>query len=483
MNKESKIKILTGFFWKFGERILALSASFIVTIVLSRLLSPMEYGEVALAMVIINLADIFVTAGLGNSLIQKKDADEIDFSSAFYLNITISLGIYIGIFCVAPTLSKFLNYDDLDIVIRVLCIRIPIAAINSIQQAYVSKKMDFQKFFLSTLGGTLLSGIVGVALAFWNFGVWALVVQYLLNTMVDTIILWIFVKWRPKRNFDIKRVKRLYSFGWKLMISGFLDAIYNQLRNLIIGKKYSAQNLAYYTNGTQYPQAATSAINTSISSVLFPTLSNAQESLEEVKKITRQAIAVSSYLLWPIMFCIIVIAPSFISLFLTDKWLPCVPFIRIACIAYGFWPVHTANLEALKATGHSEMFLKLEIIKCSIALVVLVISMKYGVIVIAVSAIITSIISSFINAYPNRAILNYTYREQIKDIIPSFFKAFLTSLFGISISGIIKDKLLLLILQILICIVVYLMISIFTGDKNLKYLRQIFVAFKEHKKR
>ncbi len=474
MNKESKIKILTGFFWKFGERILAISTSFIVTMVLSRLLSPEEYGEVALAMVIINLADIFVTAGLGNSLIQKKDADEIDFSSAFYLNILIALVIYICIFCISPALSKFLNYDDLDIVIKILCIRIPIAAVNSIQQAYVSKKMDFQKFFWSTLGGTILSGIVGIILAYEQLGVWALVVQYLLNTIVDTIILWIFVKWRPKSIFNVKRVKVLYSYGWKLMVAGILNAVYNQMQNLIIGKKYSTESLAYYTNGTQYPQAATSAINTSISSVLFPALSSTQDSLENVKKITRQAISVSSYLLWPIMFCIIVIAPSFVSLILTDKWLPCVPFIQIACIVYGFWPVHTANLEALKATGHSEIFLKLEIIKCSIALGVLCISMRYGVMAIAISSIITSIISSFINAYPNRTILNYSYWEQVKDVIPSFLKAFVMALFVMAISKVIKNKLFLLIIQLVICVVLYILISVLTKDKNLKYLKEFF---------
>lgn len=258
------------------------------------------------------------------------------------------------------------------------------------------------------------------------------------------------------------------------MVAGILNAVYNQMQNLIIGKKYSTESLAYYTNGTQYPQAATSAINTSISSVLFPALSSTQDSLENVKKITRQAISVSSYLLWPIMFCIIVIAPSFVSLILTDKWLPCVPFIQIACIVYGFWPVHTANLEALKATGHSEIFLKLEIIKCSIALGVLCISMRYGVMAIAISSIITSIISSFINAYPNRTILNYSYWEQVKDVIPSFLKAFVMALFVMAISKVIKNKLFLLIIQLVICVVLYILISVLTKDKNLKYLKEFF---------
>lgn len=470
MEKKEKMQVFSSFFWKFGERILAIGTSFIITLFLSRILSPMEYGEVALALVIINIADILVSAGLGNSLIQKKAADNVDFSSALYLNIFISLVIYVLIFILAPFFSSFFDYNDLTLVIRVLCIKIPIAAINSIQQAYVSKTMQFKKFFWATFWGTIISGIVGICLALNNWGAWALVSQSMLNTIIDTIVLHICIEWRPIKIFDRKRVVELYRYGWKLMVSGVLDAVYNQIRNLIIGKNYSAKSLAFYTNGTQYPQAATSAINTSISSVLFPTLSKRQDSRDNVKSITRKAISISSYILWPIMFGMIVVAPSFVRVFLTDKWLPCVPYLRIACLAYGFWPIHTSNLEALKAMGRSDIFLKLELVKSVIAFSILIVSMKFGVMAIAVSLLITSIVSGIINAYPNRKILNYGYLEQIKDMIPSIFKSIIMAMIGFIPVMFVKNSIALMLCQIVICITVYFIISKITKDKNMIYL-------------
>lgn len=473
MYSANKKQVIRGFFWKFGERIIALGMAFVITLVLSRILSPKEYGEVALALIVINIADIFVSAGLGNSLIQKKDANDIDFSSALILNIIISIIIYVVIFVTAPSFSKLFQYEDLCLVIRVLCLKIPISSVNSIQQAYVSKTMQFKKFFFSTLFGSVISGSVGIVMAINNGGVWSLVLQTLLNTLIDTIVLRISIEWRPIFCFDRKRVFELLRYGWKLMVSGALDAVYNQIRNLVIGKRYSAETLAFYTNGTQYPQAATSAINSSISSVLFPTLSQEQDSVVKVKEITRQAIKVSSYLLWPIMFIIFVISPTFISLILTDKWLPCVPYIRIACISYGFWPIHTANLEALKATGHSDIFLKLEVIKCCLAFCILLISMKYGVMAIAASSILTSITSCVINSYPNKIILKYGYKEQTMDILPSFLKGIMITIVGILLTRCIENKIILLISQIIICVIMYLILSILCKDNNLVYLKKI----------
>lgn len=472
-HKSDRMKVITGFFWKFGERIIVLGVSFLIMVILSRLLSPSEYGMVAMALVVINIADVFVTAGLGNSLIQKKDADSKDFSTAFYLNVIISVIIYICVFFIAPLIEKFFHYRDLSAVIRVLCLRIPIAAVNSVQCAYISRNMQFKLFFGATLWGTLISGGAGVALALSGFGVWALVVQYLLNAVIDTCILWVRAGWRPTKEFDIATGKGLFRYGWKLMVSGLLDMTYSQIRNLIIGKKYSAADLAYYTNGSQYPQAATSAISTSISSVLFPVLSKKQETVDSVKQITRRAVSISSYLLWPVMLGIIVVAPSFITVFLTDKWLPCIPFIRIACIAYGFWPVHTANLEALKATGHSDIFLKLEIIKCSIAIAILCLAMRYGIIAIAFSAVVTSIVSCFINAYPNVKILKYTYLEQISDIMPSMIKSAAMAVIIWGIGTQLENNLVRLCVQIVTGIVVYFAISLMTKDANFNYLKKL----------
>ena len=453
------ISVISNLMWKFGERISAQFVTLFVSIVLARLLSPSDYGAIALVTIFITIANVFVVNGFGTALIQKKQADNLDFSSVFYVNILFSLFLYAILFILSPYVASFYNMEILCPVMRVLSLRIPIAAINSIQQAYVSRNMMFKKFFFSTLFGTLLSGIVGCVMAYKGFGIWALVGQYLTNTTVDTIVLWFTVRWRPELKFSFSRVKVLLSYGWKLLLSGLLDTGYQQLRSLIIGKKYTSSDLAYYNQGQKYPELVVVNINTSISSVLFPAISQSQDNIEVVKGMTRRAIKVSSFIMWPLMVPLIIIASPLISIMLTDKWLECVPYLQIACFTYGFWPIHTANLEALKAIGRSDLFLKLEIAKKVIGITVLLISMNFGVLAIALSGILTTITSCFINAYPNTKILKYRYFEQFIDILSNMIVAILMGVLIYPIKFLISNKFLLILVQILLGMLIYIFLS------------------------
>lgn len=452
--------VISNLIWKFSERICAQIVTLFVSIILARLLSPDDYGAIALVTVFITIANVFVTNGFGNALIQKMNADSLDFSSVFYVNFVFSLVLYGLLFLLSPYIARFYNMEILCPVMRILSIRIPIAAINSVQQAYVSRNMMFKKFFFSTLFGTLLSGILGCIMAYQGFGIWALVGQYLTNTTTDTIVLWFTVKWRPKLEFSFIRVKALLSYGWKLLLSGLLDNGYQQLRSLIIGKRYSSSDLAYYNQGQKYPELAVVNINASISSVLFPAISQNQDDITRVKSMTRRAIKVSSFIMWPLMFGLMIIANPLISIILTDKWLPCVPYLQIACFTYGFWPIHTANLEALKAIGRSDLFLKLEIVKKIIGIILLLISMNYGVMAIALSGIITTIISCFINAYPNTHILNYKYLEQFSDILPNMFTSIFMGVLIYPFKYIITSKFFLIICQVSIGTMIFILLSI-----------------------
>lgn len=474
--------IFVNLFWKFGERISAQLVTLLVSIVLARLLSPEDYGAIALVTVFITIANVFVSNGFGSALIQKKDADNVDFSSVFYVNVAFSLLIYICLYAMAPFVADFYNNDLLSPVMRVLSLRIPVAAINSIQQAYVSRNMMFKKFFFSTLFGTILSGIVGCVMAYQGFGIWALVGQYLTNTTVDTIILWFTVKWRPNLVFSFHRVKTLISYGWKLLASGLLDTGYNQLRSLIIGKKYSSSDLAFYNQGQKYPELVVVNINASISSVLFPAISSNQDDKSLVKSMTRRAIRISSYIMWPMMFGLMLVAKPLVSLILTDKWLPCVPFLQIACFTYGFWPIHTANLEAIKAIGRTDLFLKLEIIKKVIGLAILLLSMNYGVLAIAMSGIITTFTSCFINAYPNTQILNYKYREQFGDILPHMFVALLMCIIVYPLKFIFANDFLLMGSQIVAGGLVYIGLSVIFKLDSFYYIADILKLSKFFKK-
>lgn len=473
-------KVFSGLIWKFGERFTAELVTFIVSVVLARILMPDDYGVIALIMVFIAIANVFVVNGFGNALIQKKNADNKDFSSVFYFNIVFSIGVYFILFALAPGIAKFYNMPIICPALRVLSFRIVIASVNSVQQAYVSRNMLFKRFFWSTLFGTLFSGVIGIIMAYRGYGIWAIVAQYLTNTCIDTIVLWITVKWRPEKYFSFKNLGDLISYGWKILVSGLLDTGYNQLRNLVIGKKYSSADLAQYNKGQQYPQLIVTNINSSISGVLFPAISKCQDNIESVKSMTRRAIKVSSYVMWPLMVGLAVIARPLILIMLTEKWLPCVPYVWIACFNYGLWPIHTANLEAMKAVGRSDLFLKLEIIKKIIGITVLIISMRYGVMVIALSQIVTSIISTFINASPNRKLLRYSYIEQIKDMIPSFASAIAMGILIYPFTFLIKNSFLLIVVQVICGILIYIGITKVFKNDNLGYLIKII---KKNKKK
>lgn len=465
-----KNKAISGFLWRFFERCGAQGVTLIVSIVLARLLDPEVYGTIALVTVFTVILDVFVNSGFGNALIQKKDADDLDFSSVFYFNVVMCIALYALLFALAPVVANFYKNQDLIAIIRVLGLTLIISGVKNIQQAYVSKNLLFKKFFFATLGGTVGAAVLGIWMAYKGYGVWALVAQNLFNGAVDTIILWITVKWRPKWMFSFERLKSLFSYGWKLLVSNLLDTTYNQLRQLIIGKMYTEADLAFYNKGTEYTHPIITNINSSIDSVLFPVMSDAQDSTYTVKMMTRRAIKTSSYIIWPIMMGVAACAEPLVRLLLTEKWLPCVPFMRVFCIVYAFWPIHTANLNAIKALGRSDIFLRLEIIKKVVGFALLFVTMWFGPLVMAYSMLFTSITSQIINAWPNRKLLGYKYGQQIKDILPSimlsavmFAVAFCVQLLGL------KDWLTLLI-QIPLGVFVYVAGSVLLKFESFGYI-------------
>ena len=410
--------ILKGFIWRFAERCGAQLVSFLVSVLLARILVPKDYGTIALVTIFTAILQVFVDSGLSTALVQKKDADDLDFSSVFYFNFAVCLILYAGMYIAAPYIAAFYNDPSLTSVIRVIGLTIIVSGVKGIQQAYVSRNMLFKRFFFSTIGGTIFSAFLGISLAYAGFGVWALVAQQLSNTAIDTIILWLTVKWRPKRMFSWYRLKNLLSFGWKLLASSLLDTCYNNLRNLIIGKMYSASDLAFYNQGDKFPKVIVTNINTSIDSVLLPTMSNSQDNKERVKQMTRRAIKTSTYVMAPLMLGLAFCAEPIVKIVLTDKWLPCVPFLRIFCITYMFWPVHTANLNAINAMGRSDWFLKLEITKKIVGMFILLSTMWFGVMAMAYSMLLSSLLSQIINSWPNRNLLGYGYMEQVRDFAP-----------------------------------------------------------------
>jgi len=471
MGKQNdKRKVITSLFWKLMERGGVQGINFLVQIILGRLLLPEDFGAIAIVTVFITLSNVFVQSGLNTALIQKRDSDDIDFSSVFYLSTFLAAVLYMLLFIFSPFIADYYSSPQLTNVLRVLAITLFFGAFNSIQNAYVARNMMFKLLFFSTLGSIIISGIVGIIAAYSGLGVWSLVLQQITQKLSVSIILWFTVKWRPQLKFSLSRVKVLFSFGWKLLASSLLNNLYIDIRTLIVGRLYASSMLGFYNRGEQFPKLIVTNIDGAIQSVMLPTLSNEQDNIKRVKEMVRRAIVSSSLLIFPMMVGLAVVAEPLIKVLLTDKWLPAVPFLQIFCISYSIMPIHTANLQAINALGRSDVFLKLEILKKIIGIIILIISLRFGIFALAWGLVLSGVISSFINAYPNKKLLNYSYIEQWKDIMPSLLISLLMGSIVYMLNFLNIAELLKLILQVVVGVAAYILLAKLLKVEGFSYL-------------
>ena len=478
--KELKNKTVSGLIWRFGERILAQVISFIVSMILARILMPEQYGIVAIVTIFINIANVFVTSGLGASLVQDKNSNQEDFSTMFYAGFLLSILLYLILFFTAPFIASLYNNDLLIPLIRVMSLRMPIAAINSIQQAYVSKKMIYKKFFFSTLFGTIISAVVGIYMAIKGYGVWALVAQYLTNAIIDTIVLFITVKWKPTLEFSFERFKKLFNYSWKIMLASFIGTIFNELKGLIIGLKYTSVDLAYSNRGEHIPKLFSVNINSTLESVLFSSISKLQDNKENVKKAVKRLISINCFLIFPLLFGLAAISEPLVIVMLTDKWISIVPYLKIVCIGECFSILGTISLQSLKATGRSDILLRLEFIKKPIWLLIIIITMFISPIALCIGNTIYAIIATIINSSPNKKLFNYSLKEQLMDVFKYLFPAIIMSIIVFLIGKISVNIYILLIMQVLIGVVIYVFICKLLKLDALDYIINYFKSKKNN---
>lgn len=480
MSKETGL--LGNFIWKLAERISAQLISTVVSIVLARLLVPEDYGVVSIVMIFITLANVFVSDGFGSALIQKKNANALDFFSVLYFNLAFSCVLYAILFFAAPYVSAFYGdgYEMLTPILRVLGLRIILTAVNSVQQAYISKKMIFRKFFISTIFGTVASAVVGLIMAYSGYGTWALVAQYLVNTSVSTLTLFFVIKKKPQFIFSFLSLKNLFPFGARVLGRGLLMTGFTELRALIIGKVYSSADLAYYDKGKNFPVLIVGNVNSSIGAVLFPKMSKEQDDKERLKTTTRNSIRFSSYIMFPLMLGLAAVAETFVAVVLTEKWLPCVPLMQLLCIVYLFQPSHTANMQAIKALGRSDIYLRLEIIKKVVELIVLICVMDISVMAITIGMAACATAFTFINAYPNIKLLGYTIKEQFADFLPSLTMSLIMAAIVLGIGLLPMNNLLKLVIQVAAGGLSYLVMSFITKNEQFKFvIKLVFGRFRK----
>ena len=454
-------KISTAIIWKLIERFGVQSGQFVLQLILARILDPAHYGVLAIMIIFTNLANVFIQTGFNTALIQNKDVTDEDYSSVFWVTLGIACVMYGIIFFCAPLIGYFYEMPNIVLPLRILALMLLPGALNSVQLAKISRDMNFRKVFTSNLAGILIAGITGIVIAKLGGGLWALVTQTLLNIVIVCAVMTFSSGLKLRFVCNGKRVSVLFRFGWKMLLSGLIDTFYQELRSLVIGKKYNSSTLAYYNRGKNFPQFITTAVNGTVQSVMLPAMASEQDDRAKVKFLMRKSITLSSYIIFPLMAGLAGVATPMVRLLLTEKWLPCVPYLQIYCFTLAFYPVHSCNLQAINAMGRSGIFLILEIIKKAVGISALIVAVFCfdSPIAIALTGAFTGLISFFINAYPNNKLVGYSYFEQLRDIAPSF----LLSLVMMCLVWVVQllgwNDLITLLLQVIVGIGSYILLS------------------------
>lgn len=481
MNEEKlKGQMTSGMIWKFAERFVAQGVSFVVSMVLARILMPEDYGAVAIINIFITIADVFLSSGLNTSLIQKRDADDLDFSTIFYLNLGLSIVLYLMLFLAAPFIAQAYDMSILKSAIRIFALRLPVSAFQVIQVAYISKKMQFKKFFFATITGTVLSAVVGIAMAIKGLGVWALIGQYLTNTVVDTMMLWATVKWMPQKIFSFKAAVPLIKYSWKVMMTDLLGTLCNNLGSFIIGAKYNSADLAYYTKGNQLPQLFRTNIYTTLISVLFPGIAAVNDDLVAVKKIARKSVRIMAYIVFPISLGLMAAGNTIVEVLFTKKWLPMLPYVYVMCAETIISVPATIALQPIKAVGRSDLMLKSEIIKKVFFIVSTVVAMNFGVFAIALTVPANTLLDLIINAIINKKLINYSFIEELSDCLVALVLSLIMAAVVIFIGKIELNIYLKIIVQVLAGGLCYVGLSCLTKNKEFSYI--LNVGMKHFKK-
>lgn len=417
-----KSQTVSSLIWKLLERGGNQIIQLAVQVVLARILIPEDFGALAIMLVFVNIGNAIVQSGLNTAIVQAPEIDEGDCSTVFWMSFVISIILYFGTFIFAPAVATFYSIPAIVWPLRVLCLILPFGAFNSVQIAIVQRRLQFRKIFIATMFAVVSSAVFGIGLAAAGAGIWALVVQQLVYQAVSCVVMAFQVRWRPRFVFVASRASRLFSFGWKLLASGLLEQVYESLSDLIIGKQFSATSLGLISQGKKYPAALGSMLDGAIQPVMLSAVSRVQADVYYVKRLVRRALKTSTFLIVPSMTLFAVAAEPIVGILLGEKWLPCVPFLRMYCFIYALLPIHTTNLQALNGMGRSDLFLKLELIKkaygiCFILFAAFVFKDVY---LMVTMYMITGIISTFVNAYPNKRVIGYSYSEQLRDIAPAF---------------------------------------------------------------
>lgn len=479
-NTYNRKNIFSSFIWKFmgssGQQVISL----VVQILLARLLSPEEFGTMAIVLVFVNLAQVIVDGGFNTALIQKKEVDDLDYSSALITSVGISVILYILLFIFAPNFATFYGDANLILYLRTIGIIFIINAIYSIQIAYNYKRLQFKITAQASIVATIISGFIGLVMAYFGMGIWSLIIQQISSYFINVLIMLFITKWFPKFAFSLERFKDLFGYGSKILISSLIYRAYLESRTLVIGKFYSSSALGFYQRGEQFPRVVVNNIDGTIQSVMLPTLSNNQENIPTLKSMTRRAVKTSCFLIFPMMFGMAATSKNIVEVVLGSQWSEAIPFLFVFSLTYSIWPLITINQQPMKALGRSDLILKTEILKRVIGITIILLTARISVMAITIGFFFERFIEAIINSIPNKKLINYSLIELFRDVAPSLLLAFAMGVFVFVINFIpLNSNLLILIIQLISGAIFYFGGAIFFKNSSFIYLIGILRSYKK----
>lgn len=465
-----KSKTISSMFWQFMQGFGGQFVTFWVGIILARLLTPTDYGIVAIAGMFLGILGMFADGGLAQAVIQKKDADEKDFNTMFVTQLVFSSLIFIVVYFLAPYFASLFNNNELVSLIRVMALTMPLGALAGVQYCVVSRRLMFKWFFYASTISLVVSATVGVCMAYSGYGPWALVGQKMSATIVNTFVVFFLLDWHPKFQFAKDRFITLFKQGLKYLGTSFIGTITAQVKDWCLGLKYSPADLAYYNKGGSVPNMFCNNIDATIQNVLFPAISQIQDDKERVRNAISRSIRTSTFVLFPLLFGLSVTADKLIPILYSDKWNPSIPFMQVLCISLAIGIMCNVNTQALKATGNIGIVLKMEFIKKPVMFVTIIGTMLISPLAIALGILFYNIFVYVVNAYPNKKIINYSYVDQIKDVAPNFIQATVMALIVYLIGLMPLNIYLILASQVIIGSVMYIAMSIFLKNESFGYV-------------
>lgn len=467
-----KGRAISSLFWKLFERGGRAVVELAVQVIMARLLAPEQFGMLSIMLVFVNIGNVIVQSGMNTAIIQAENIERIDCSTVFWMSFVVSLVLYVVVFIAAPIIATFYSSPELVWPLRVLASILVINSYNAIQIALITRELEMRKVFRATIASSLVSAALGIGCALSGAGIWALVIQQLSYQLTNCVTHAIQLDWRPRAEFSIKSTRRLFGFGSRLLVSSLLDQAYQSLSDLIIGRQFSTSELGLVSQGKRYPQAIGNVLDGAIQPVMLSAVSRVQSDSDQVKSLVRRALKTSTYLVVPAMTLFAVVAPTLVPALLGIQWMEAVPFLQMYCFIYALLPIHTTNLQALNGVGRSDLFLKLEVVKKAYGAVIICFCafVLRDVHLMVAGYMVSGVISTFVNAWPNRRVIGYSYAEQVRDICPAFGIAAVAAIPALLVSKLSIDGLVLISLQAVVFVGIYLGLSAFLHVETLTYL-------------